>query len=446
MYLEAEEYYKKGVFLYNLGKYADADMNFAKAIEFYEKTNDRKKLAFLWNSKGMALESLGIYHSRKNQDNQFTDVRAKKNSMYYEANGIYALDCFELALDHFNKANHPDPADIADTYRNRGYTYAKVGDYEEALECFARALDHFNKANHPDPADIADTYRNQGYAIAMNNYHAESPNRNNYDLAILSLTKSIKKCRRFSLAWNTAGYIHTMFGEYEKARECFKEATNIDPHFAKAWRNYGYVLYCIERDKQLEKTGPDEIDENAEETEKLDDVIECLNKAIEIDPHDAYAWYYRGYVYYRKKEYDNAIRHFEEAIQIRFSFYDAWYGKGMVFDSRGQYEEAVKCFDKAIELCEKGIYHKKENQKITECKKLAYMYNSKGLSLDSLSKGDKEAHKHKSIDPKKDAENSFSKAIGIYEYIQIDGLWSIYYLEMNLMDYIFFKFCPGKKR
>ena len=57
---------------------------------------------------------------------------------------------------------------------------------------------------------------------------------------------------------------------------------------------------------------------------KHDDVMECLNKAIELDPGEPYAWFYRAYIYFFKKEYDNALGNFEKAIQIKSSLYDAW--------------------------------------------------------------------------------------------------------------------------
>ena len=147
-----------------------------------------------------------------------------------------------------------------------------------------------------------------------------------------------------------------------KLQECFAKAINLDPDFAGARRNYGYVLYCNYQMQQLkEDHDPDEIDENV----KHDDVMECLNKAIELDPGEPYAWFYRAYIYFFKKEYDNALGNFEKAIQIKSSLYDAWMAKGIVYDSKEQYEEAIKCYNKSIGLCSKileKIHTEKGNQ------------------------------------------------------------------------------------
>ena len=349
---------------------------------------------------------------------------------------IHALYCFDEALVYFNKAKDTDPTDIAKAYHNKGYTYAKLKNYAKADACFVEALKHYEKSKDFDHTDKADTYRNQGYAIARNKYCAENLiDQTAYDSAICLLRKSTNLCPDFALAWNTEGYIHTMFENYEDARECFANARNIDPEFAKAWRNYGYVLYSLERKRQLEKDlDPEEIEEiyeNPKEKEKLDIFIEYLNKAIELDPHDPYVWHYRAHMYFRKKEYDKAIRDFERAIQIRFSFHDAWYGKGLVFDSNEQYKEAVECFDKSIKCFDESIKwcnERKEDEKVNpmlvECerlveyKKLAYIYISKGTSLvtraDSLPK-------HKKEEARKDKETaiqSFDCAIKIFKFIQ----------------------------
>ena len=212
-----------------------------------------------------------------------------------------------------------------------------------------------------------------------------------------------------------------MFEKYEDAQKCFAEAIRIDPDFARAWRNYGYVCYCIEKKEQIDRDpDPDKIDNNEDQiNEKLDEVIEYLNKVIELDPQDPYVWHYRALVHFYKREYENAMRDFERAIQIRFSFYDAWYGKAMVFDSKGQYKEAQKCFNGAINWCEKGIEKKEISPKmLVERKKLAYMYNSKGMSIVNYADS---PSKDKKVDVgqlKKDAIKSFDKAISEYKSIE----------------------------
>ena len=86
----------------------------------------------------------------------------------------------------------------------------------ELRRCFEKAEDVFHKADDADPIDVADTYRNMGYAIAKENYSPENLNLDTYANAIGCLEDATKRCPEFALAWNTLGYIHTMFEKYDK--------------------------------------------------------------------------------------------------------------------------------------------------------------------------------------------------------------------------------------
>jgi tetratricopeptide (TPR) repeat protein len=44
------------------------------------------------------------------------------------------------------------------------------------------------------------------------------------------------------------------------------------------------------------------------------------------------------------------MRCFDKAIEIDPGFAYAWYNKGYALSSLGRYEEAIECFDKAIEI------------------------------------------------------------------------------------------------
>jgi len=48
--------------------------------------------------------------------------------------------------------------------------------------------------------------------------------------------------------------------------------------------------------------------------------------------------------------YDEAIKTLDKAIEINPRLAEAWYNKGNALLSLGKYEEAIKAFDKAIEI------------------------------------------------------------------------------------------------
>ena len=89
----------KGMSLYNLGKYADAIVYFEKSIELYKKVNDIKKLALLWNSKGMAYESLGaLFENQSNQSKNMMPKMPKKSKFEAERreSSMCSVDTIDL--------------------------------------------------------------------------------------------------------------------------------------------------------------------------------------------------------------------------------------------------------------------------------------------------------------------------------------------------------------
>ena len=79
--------------------------------------------------------------------------------------------------------------------------------------------------------------------------------------------------------------------------------------------------------------------------------IECLTKAIEIDPEYAKAYAYRGYSYYRMIQYEEAIQDLEKAMKLDPIFSEiSCYYIGNIYHKMENYEEAIKNFTKAIEI------------------------------------------------------------------------------------------------
>ena len=50
------------------------------------------------------------------------------------------------------------------------------------------------------------------------------------------------------------------------------------------------------------------------------------------------------------EQYDNAILSYEKAIEVSPGYADAWYNKGELLKHTGLEDEATVCFDKVKEL------------------------------------------------------------------------------------------------
>ena len=101
--------------------------------------------------------------------------------------------------------------------------------------------------------------------------------------------------------------------------------------------------------------------------------IKCFDKAIEIDPKNALAFWGKGDALRRSRRSKEAIKCFDKAIEIDPKNALVLNDKGIALLDLKEYNEAIKCFDKAIEI-----------EKMTETKPIYFC--NKGLALCTLEK------------------------------------------------------------
>jgi len=80
------------------------------------------------------------------------------------------------------------------------------------------------------------------------------------------------------------------------------------------------------------------------------EAIKILNKAIELDPKYALAYFSRGYAYDKLKQYIKAIQSYDKAIELNPKDAWAYAHRGNAHYNLEQYVKAIQSFDKAIEL------------------------------------------------------------------------------------------------
>lgn len=75
-----------------------------------------------------------------------------------------------------------------------------------------------------------------------------------------------------------------------------------------------------------------------------------LDRAIELNPHDAVAYATRGRVCLATGKHDDAIRDMDKAIEIDPRVPAVYISRGMAFAAKGMPDRAIQDYDKAIEL------------------------------------------------------------------------------------------------
>src|SRR5271157_2628413 len=89
---------------------------------------------------------------------------------------------------------------------------------------------------------------------------------------------------------------------------------------------------------------------NVSNSNKYDEAIKTLDKALEINPQDSNAWLYKGNVLSDLNKSDEAIKAYDKAIGINPQNSIAWNNKGNALNKLNATDEAIKAYDKAIEI------------------------------------------------------------------------------------------------
>jgi tetratricopeptide (TPR) repeat protein len=132
--------------------------------------------------------------------------------------------------------------------------------------------------------------------------------------------------QKFSkLVEDVSQYGKTIFDEFQKARQPKSQKTRlVKKHVRK-----GYDHYKANRQKQA---------------------IEELSQAIEIDPQNAKAYFWRARAFIRLGQFDNAIADLNEVVELNPRYSPAYDNLGWLLMRRNKYDESLIYLNKSIEL------------------------------------------------------------------------------------------------
>ena len=132
------------------------------------------------------------------------------------------------------------------------------------------------------------------------------------------------------------GAAHAELEEYDEAIGAYKEALRIDDdseHAATAETNLAYALWESGRGEQA---------------------LEHAERAVEIDPRFAQAWYNRGFLLIERGLAEDAVNCFDNAIRLGYREADVLEEKARALEEAGDHEQAETVADRAEELREEA--------------------------------------------------------------------------------------------
>jgi tetratricopeptide (TPR) repeat protein len=328
-YNKAVEYYTKAIKL----EPDNAEYYFSRGVSYYELKKHEKAIDDYTKAIELELD----------------------NALYYNNRGVSYLELkqYEKAIEDISKAIELDPNN-AKYYYNRGESYNWLNEYEKAIADNTKAIEL--------EADNALYYNGRG---ASYNW------LNEYEKALADHTKAIELAPKNALFYSERGNDYDWHNEYEKAIADYLEAIKLDTTEVKYYRSLVRVLCrtsdfdnaLINLNKLMSLDGKSAICYNTRgyfsmKKAKHDkvkceaDVLDDLNKAIELSNNDSLAGVYyrdRAEYYLYSNEPDKAYNDLQKVIALNnldglVHFFMARY-----YEIKGNTQEYERCMNKMKE-------------------------------------------------------------------------------------------------
>ena len=169
-----------------------------------------------------------------------------------------------------------------------------------------------------------------------------------------------------------------------------EETENSDTLYSKGYfltkmKHYGDAIKIY---KNIPKKTPFvwiNMGQNYGNLKKYNCALDCSNKALKMDPSNAFALHNKGYYLYKLGENIKAIDFFEESLKMNPKYPPSMYNKGQCLHKLGKYEEAVNLYSKALDLEPNNKYtlqHKGYSLILLRRYEEAVECNNKALDID----------------------------------------------------------------
>jgi len=149
-------------------------------------------------------------------------------------------------------------------------------------------------------------------------------------------------------AWVNKGAAHAELEEYDAAIGAYREALDIDDdseHAATAETNLAYALW---------------------EFGRTEEALAHAERAVELDPRFAQAWYNRGFFLNERGLAEDALNAFDNAIRLGHRSVDLLEEKAIALEQLGEDERAEEVAEEAEKLRSEGEEELVEDAQLRE--------------------------------------------------------------------------------
>lgn len=123
--------------------------------------------------------------------------------------------------------------------------------------------------------------------------------------------------------------------KHELAKEYYRSAIDLKPRLVEPWYNLG--MYYQETGFRNKKN--------------YQEAFACYDSILKIDPKFAAAAFNKGYIYLEYlQQYDSAAVHFTKAIELFPRYFQAYYNRGLAYESLDRRTEAESDYRTALNI------------------------------------------------------------------------------------------------
>ena len=316
----ADDHYREGVRLYNLGRYNEALEAFRASIHLEP---DTIKVYYslgvtLYSGLGRTEEAAAVLEEAVARDSSWSELCQLLGVVYM------GLDRADLALGMLERARELDPASW-EVDNRLGLAHLRRGDLGAAAAAFQSASRKAPWMPHPH-LNLARTREQQGNtAEAMRERQVFEELRPTQE-TVARFREHLSSYPEDPEARCSLGETYAVQGRFDDAMACFRQVIEMDSTSARAYYGMGAVRYYQGQPKRA---------------------IAAYERALALEPGLTGALADLGETYHQIRRYDRAVAAYERALALQPDLAGTRIRLGLALASLGRLEEAARVLEAA---------------------------------------------------------------------------------------------------
>lgn len=314
---------------------------YEKSLELFDEAiNLEPNNGYAWSGKGYVYIYLGKYKEAMNCFNKCVELDPN-NAWFWDCKAYVHdyLGEFEEAIKCYDRSLEIDPA-YTTALENKAWTLFRQDKYEDSLHVFNIAEKIYSNSR----SRWSSSWFGHGFALKAQGKNDEA--NDHFNLALESSNKEMNELPSLILyAWEGKGLAQYGLGQLDESIECLEKALEINPYFAECW--YWKGLVHLDLNQNFE----------ANSAFKRAKAI-GLNWPIPDEDlsQSSVNWICQGKQLYNEGNYQGALNSFENALERDPSNSLALKCKGWTLQTMGRFEDAIESYENAINMDPKDYY------------------------------------------------------------------------------------------